>query len=91
MLLIAGADVRRQDIHGSTSLHDAAYRGHTEVCDLLLSAGADANKQDNNGDTPLHHAVRQGHFEAYNLLVTAGADLSIAKKEIGNLSVDTFT
>ncbi len=59
-----GADVNAKDDQGATPLHYAAYRGHTEIAELLISKGADLNTKDDNGETPLSEAEEVGltHF-----------------------------
>ena len=59
-----GADVNAKDAQGATPLHYPAYRGHTEIAELLISKGADLNTKDDNGETPLYQAEEVGltHF-----------------------------
>ena len=51
--LAAGADVNEKNQLGRTSLHAAAYRGHTVVVELLVANDADVNALSVNGKTPL--------------------------------------
>ena len=53
-LLTEGVDVQARDENGRTALHMAAYRGHSEVADLLVAQGADVNATSDKGETPLH-------------------------------------
>ena len=41
-LLVAGADLEGAKDNGATALHEAAYRGNTDMLRLLLDAGANA-------------------------------------------------
>ena len=63
-----GADVNAKDKDGDTPLHDAAFRGHKEMVELLLANGADVMARDNSGLTPLHEAHRRRHKEIVELL-----------------------
>eukprot|EP00931_Biecheleriopsis_adriatica_P047660 TRINITY_DN27496_c0_g2_i1.p1 TRINITY_DN27496_c0_g2~~TRINITY_DN27496_c0_g2_i1.p1 ORF type:complete len:186 (+),score=32.56 TRINITY_DN27496_c0_g2_i1:24-560(+) len=61
---------------GSTPLHEAAYGGHLEVCELLLAARAEANEQDKWGASALHHAASRGHQAVVQLLLAHKADVN---------------
>ena len=53
-LLAAGSDVGEKDEKGWTPLLIAAYKGHTEVCELLLEKGkANIEETTPNGNTAL--------------------------------------
>jgi ankyrin repeat protein len=69
-------------------LHAAAYRGHTEVVELLIAHGADVNSRDVRGWIPLHAAVDQGHVETGELLIAKGADLNARIKGGGYTVLD---
>ena len=54
-----GAQVDRRTRAGqATSLHRAAYAGHTDVVKVLLQHGADVKVKDTDGQTPLHKACK---------------------------------
>jgi ankyrin repeat protein len=54
-----GAQVGRRTRAGqATSLHQAAYAGHTDVVKVLLQHGADVQAKDTDGQTPLHKACK---------------------------------
>ena len=58
MLLEQGADVNAQTRSGKvSSLHRAAYSGHTAVVKLLIEYEADLQLCDNDGQTPLHKVL----------------------------------
>src|SRR5690349_4766302 len=68
-----------QDADGSTPLHYAAWKGHTEVARLLLERGADVSLQNNNGHwggTPLHAAAHANQKAVAELLIAHGADVN---------------
>jgi ankyrin repeat protein len=60
LLATEPAQVHARDTDGSTPLHCATWKGHSEVVALLLSSSADLNATNNNdhwGTTPLHAAA----------------------------------
>lgn len=64
----AGEDVNEVEAAGNTPLHNAAYEGWVEGCDLLLSLGAKVNASNNAGDRPWHWAHNMGHDGVMQLL-----------------------
>ena len=58
-LLEQGADMDKANIHGDTSLHWAARKGHLEVAKLLMVYGADLNARDNRFQLPIDMAVTE--------------------------------
>jgi ankyrin repeat protein len=77
MLLEDGANVESTNANQQTALHNAAYRGHLEVCRLLLDWGAKVNHVDKWKETPLHDAAWMGHLSVVKLLVERGADVRL--------------
>ncbi|PNH02397.1 Protein phosphatase 1 regulatory subunit 27, partial [Tetrabaena socialis] len=65
-----------QGPEGSTSLHCASQKGHTEAVEALLRAGADVAAKDDIGWTALHWASQEGHTETSEVLLQAGADVA---------------
>ena len=59
-LLALKAPLDAQDADGSTPLHEAAWRGQTEIVKALLAAGADKNIQDIDGFTAADKARDAG-------------------------------
>jgi ankyrin repeat protein len=74
-LLREGEDVNAAQGDGMTALHWAAYRGETEMVDVLVYAGANLEAKTRVADyTPLLIAARTGHGEVVEQLVEAGAN-----------------
>ncbi len=80
--LVTGSGTDGEDASVS-SLHEAAWRGHTDDVLRLVSAGADVNAMSGDislGDmilsTPLHKAAEKGHTETALALVSFGADIN---------------
>ena len=72
-LLDFGADVNAKNGYGTTPLHWAARKGHTDVAKLLIEHGADVNaKEDYRGETPLHWAKDANIAQ---VLIEHGADV----------------
>ena len=58
-LLALGVDLNAKDSEKKTSLHWAAWKGHTELAKVLIDAGADLNANDEDEWTPLDLAYNQ--------------------------------
>ena len=80
LLLKASADKHAADDCGSTALHLAATRGHSEVVKLLLEAGAHKDAVDDYGVTALQLAAMCGHSNVVKLLLEAGAHKDAANR-----------
>lgn len=63
-----------------SSLHHAAFSGHTEVVRLLVERAANVNAVDKRERRPLHWAAHEGGEEAVRLLVGAGAEVNASDK-----------
>lgn len=77
------------DADGSTALHCAAWKGHTETVQVLLEAGAPVNVHNSNGHwgtTPLHAAAHANQPAIVELLIQNGADIN-AKDLEGRLPI----
>jgi ankyrin repeat protein len=67
-----------------TPLHLAAYKGNTEVVELILKNGADINsKASAYGNTPLLYAVITENPFTAKRLIELGADMSLVN-DVGN-------
>ncbi|KAK4656421.1 hypothetical protein QC762_310870 [Podospora pseudocomata] len=61
-------------------IHIAAFKGHTEVVDLLLKRAAEPDACTVDGRTPLWLAAHQGHYEIVKLLLDAKTPIDIEAK-----------
>ena len=71
--------VNALDTDGSTPLHCATWKGHTEMVAFLLKAGADVNAHNRNehwGTTPLHAAAHSNQTAIAQLLIDNGAEVN---------------
>ena len=76
-LIERGADVKRANAQGTTTLHvEAGWTDRPEIIDLLVKGGADVDARDDKGATPLFSAVLFGNLANAERLVTAGADVN---------------
>jgi len=69
--------LQARDTDGSTPLHCASWKGHTEAVSLLLDLGAEVNARNQNdhwGDTPLHAAAHGNQRAVAEILLKRGAD-----------------
>lgn len=83
-LLAAGAKVNVSGGYmGTTPLHVALERAHTEVVPVLLRAGANAQTKDRNGWTPFMHAALRCDIPTVKLLIE-GSDIHAMDKERRN-------
>ena len=73
LLLDNGAEVDSTNAGGHTPLHEAAYRGNTDIMFELLKRGANPNARSTQKRTPLHEACMQGMY----VLIGKGVSISI--------------
>ena len=66
---------------GSTALMIAAYKGHTDIVELLLNNGAQIETQNNDGDTALMRAVINNSIDAALVLLVHGANIEAEDKQ----------
>ncbi|KAJ5175119.1 uncharacterized protein N7482_000996 [Penicillium canariense] len=64
-------DVNMQDVHGKTTLHDAARSGSDTTTKILLEHGADPTIKDTYGRTPIYVAREANKTAVLNLLRAA--------------------
>jgi ankyrin repeat protein len=77
LLLNRGADVHAGRGFSGTPLHEVAYKGDTDLAEILLGYGADINsKQEDHHRTPLHRAVAAGKEHMVEFLLSRGADVN---------------
>jgi ankyrin repeat protein len=75
-LIQQGTDVNELDANQDAPLVMAAYKGHTEIVQLLLEAGADVTARDPGMKaTALHAAAYAGRTEAAQLLLQYHIDI----------------
>ncbi len=76
--LFDGESATVLDNGGSSAMHTAAWRGHSEMLRVMAERGADVNvTQDapaDAGSTPLHLACEMCNVEAVKTLIELGAD-----------------
>ncbi len=66
---------------GTTAIMRAAFRGNTDIIQLLMESGAYINAADIGGETALHLAAKNGHADAVKALLYYGAYIDIPDKE----------
>lgn len=77
-LLANSADVNQLDPNGDAPLIISAYKGHTQITQLLLEAGADLGVRDPGMKaTALHAAAYAGRTEDARLLIRHGIELNV--------------
>lgn len=75
-LIVAGADVGREDGDGQRPLHVAAKTGDVAVLKQLVHAGSLLNAVDRNGSSALYLSAVLGHREASLALIDSGATVN---------------
>jgi len=78
-LIEQGVNLTACDSRGETSLHRAAYCGHTDIVQLFLEHdSALAIQTCHRGRTPLHRAAACGHGDVVQLLLARGARAEVS-------------
>ena len=62
-------------------LHEAAYKGHGAVVEILLRAGADKTAVSKDGWAPLHMAASNGQRTIVEILLRSGANRFVVDKD----------
>ncbi|KAK3529075.1 hypothetical protein QTP70_016513 [Hemibagrus guttatus] len=76
LLVSEGAEVNgTYYISGWSCLHQAAYKGHTEIVKFLVNV-CSLEVVDDYGITPLFVAAQYGHHQCLEILVNAGANVN---------------
>ena len=65
---------------GAIALHNASFRGYSDIVQLLLTNGASIEAVDEDIDTPLHLAAWNGHIRTVELLLSKGASTKVVNK-----------
>ncbi|KGQ04368.1 Serine/threonine-protein phosphatase 6 regulatory ankyrin repeat subunit C [Beauveria bassiana D1-5] len=69
-----GADVNSRSMDRMTALHEAVYRGHSDIIEFLVARpDVDVNTFDDFGNTPLHGCCWIEHEEPARKLLSGGA------------------
>ena len=55
-------------------LHNAAHKGHLEVCNVLFDFNVEIDSLTDFGCTPLHMAAHGGNLKVCQLLIENGAE-----------------
>ena len=78
------------DDKSNTSLHLAAFLGHTAIAELLINAGHDKEEISRNAehDTPLMVAARNGHVEVGKLLIQ---QFPVSIRYVNGLGLDVLS
>ncbi|XP_078053794.1 uncharacterized protein LOC144479142 [Augochlora pura] len=76
VLLKKGADLRKTDIRGWTSLQYAIVGERSKNVSTLLDAGVPINQRDFQGRTPLMTSVYLSNLNILTLLLDRGADIN---------------
>ena len=71
----------------NTAIHRAAYKGFSEVAELLLKKGADLEKYNSVGLTPLHAAAANNNTEVTTILIKYGAHVDVLTATMGMTSL----
>ena len=88
VLLEAGADIYRLNLHGHTAMHVASGVGHVDVMREILQHGFNATHtrtQNDYGSLPVHLAATSGKVEAVKLLVNEYDSPIHVPNERGNI------
>ena len=80
-LIAESVDPDAPQADGSTALHWAVYRGHTDIATLLIGAGASVTAGNRYGVQPISLACTNGDPAMVDLLLGAGADPNTALAE----------
>ena len=71
----------------TTSLEQAAVKGHTDTIKSLIAQGKDINARNIRGQTPLHLAAAEGNNDTVQLLLESGAEVDAVTTNSGCTSL----
>lgn len=82
LLVSEGAEVNGTHfISGWSCLHQAVYKGHTEIVKFLVNV-CSLEATDDYGITPLFVAAQYGHHQCLEILANAGANVNCQAKDM---------
>ncbi|KAM6963512.1 ankyrin repeat and SOCS box protein 3 [Tautogolabrus adspersus] len=82
LLISKGAEVNRTHTASCwTCLHQAVYKGHSEIVRLLVNV-CDLEAPDDHDITPLFVAAQYGQQDCLEILVNAGANVSVQAADL---------
>ncbi|TSK14849.1 Ankyrin repeat and SOCS box protein 3 [Bagarius yarrelli] len=82
LLVREGAEVNGTHfVSGWSCLHQAVYKGHTEIVKYLVSV-CSLEAVDDYGITPLFVAAQYGHHQCLEILISAGANVNCQAKDM---------
>ena len=67
----------KDEANGATALHNATWKGHTAVVEMLIKAGAKLEATNKHGTTAVGIAAYGGHADALEKLLAAGANPNV--------------
>ena len=79
VLILAGANVNKQDQSGWTALMYAAWLGKDKCVESLIYGGADVNIQDRNGGTAVMKAAEWGHEKCIDILTRPKNNIDVLR------------
>ncbi|XP_040572381.1 uncharacterized protein [Lepeophtheirus salmonis] len=90
LLIKNGANIDHQDeVHGNTSLHEAAWKGFSQSVQFLTRVGkANCYMKNRGGFAPLHLCCQNGHNETCRILLLSGCKPDI-KNQYGDTPLHT--
>ncbi|CAB4067997.1 ANKRD6 [Lepeophtheirus salmonis] len=90
LLIKNGANIDHQDeVHGNTSLHEAAWKGFSQSVQFLTRVGkANCYMKNRGGFAPLHLCCQNGHNETCRILLLSGCKPDI-KNNYGDTPLHT--
>jgi ankyrin repeat protein len=87
-LIDRGADVHIANIHGRTSMYEAADLGRLAIVRILCEAGAGLGVADCYGETPLHRAATGGAEDVVQYILENQADAKGCVNDKGLTAAD---
>ena len=80
---------RPEPVYGATPLHLAAYKGYTDVIEILLQRGASLTTINKRGEFPIHVAARSDQAGAFLMLRDADPTLLDTRDSKGQTPIES--